>query len=228
MMIRRRWTGEIPGVRQFLELRREGTTWALCEEIRAKVQVLQSHLNAREAMGVPPEQATLLNGARDQAKKALALLDDDIHRRGATVSHMIAAQLHLNRARSLWLRILSPEELNSYLPSTLSLVREHLSSKDPRRIALEGVARTKVDAGHQRSDGELVTIVEAVDAARDVALQERLRAASFARIVGWVITGLFCFVIAIAVLTALWPGAVPLCFNPTDQRITGQPGKENR
>jgi hypothetical protein len=153
----------------------------------------------------------LLAAARAELDSADELLDFEEHHRKPLGSHVTAAQIHLNAARLLWVRsfLSSPQEIKPYLPALLAVVKEHLPSGDERRKSVENVR-------HHNSLGnaDVVRITEAVEAAQAVSLREELRAGSFLRIV-WVVAGfLFVLALSIGALSAAWPRAVPLCFNP--------------
>ncbi|MBT2213517.1 hypothetical protein [Actinomadura sp. NEAU-AAG7] len=208
--------GWIPGARRLDEWERERGSWVLCEEVRAGVHELRAIL-AEPSDGA--NHSELLRGARQALDRAMDVLDPGAHRRNLTASHVTTAQLHLNYARSLWMRTLSPEELRSFLPAMSALVRQHLAVTDEHRIFVERLAREvreAEEAGRPAplTEGRLVTLVDAVDAARQAALREKLRAESFVRIVRWIAVFLFCTVIVIGVLSALWRTEVPLCFTP--------------
>ncbi|MFI0366919.1 hypothetical protein ACH35V_03515 [Actinomadura sp. 1N219] len=215
-----RWTGWIPGAPRLDEWARERGSWVLCEEVRADVHELRAILAApRDEGAQPPENAELLRGAQQALDRAMDVIDPGAHRRNLTASHVTTAQLHLNCARSLWMRTLSPGELQSFLPAMCALVKQHLAPADEHRIFVERLAKESRDAqetGQAASltEGQLVTLVAAVDTARQAALREKLRADSFVRIVRWIAVFLFCTVIAIGVLSALWRTAAPLCFTP--------------
>ncbi|MCX5333475.1 MULTISPECIES: hypothetical protein [unclassified Streptomyces] len=153
----------------------------------------------------------LLAAARAELDSAYKLLDFEEHHRKPLGSHITAAQIHLSAARLLWVRsfLSSPQDIKPYLPSLLAVVKEHLSSGDERRKSVENVLRH-----NSLGDADVVRITEAVEAAQAVSLREELRAGSFVRIV-WVVAGfLFVLALSIGALSAAWPKAVPLCFNP--------------
>jgi hypothetical protein len=176
-------------------------------------------MDAREAEGSTAKTSPLMQGAGYELDRAESVIDFDTHRRGPSGSHVTAAQLHFNTARSLWLHSLSPTELQPYLPGMLSLVREHLAPGDQRRAAVERIAQY-VDRGKGKggrdewANVDLVRLIEAVDAAQEVELLEKLRASSFVRILYWMIASLFLMAGFVAVLTWFREEAVPLCFNP--------------
>ncbi|TMR07364.1 hypothetical protein ETD83_01050 [Actinomadura soli] len=215
-----RWTGWIPGARRLDEWERERGSWVLCEEVRADVHELRALLAAPGDGGTrSPEHAELLRGAREALDRAMDVIDPGTHRRNLTASHVTTAQLHLNCARSLWMRTLTPGEVQSFLPAMCAAVKRHLAPADEHRVFVERLAkelREAQEAGRPEplTEGQLVTLLTAVDTAHQAALREKLRAGSFVRIVRWMAVFLFCAVIGIGVLSALWRTAVPLCFTP--------------
>ncbi|WP_067466443.1 hypothetical protein [Actinomadura macra] len=199
---------------------RERNSWVLCEEIRANARELTCQLDSKAArLRKAGEDERLLEGARGALQSALSVIDFDTHRRGPTASHVTTAQLHLNSARSLWMKTLTPDELRAHLPSMFELVTKHLAATDPRRVAAEKVGGDLDTAAAQGrfdlSAPQLQVIIKGVDAARESALLEKLRAESFARIVRWMAAALFCLAVSIAALSAIWKASVPLCFTPS-------------
>ncbi|QXJ22474.1 hypothetical protein AGRA3207_003477 [Actinomadura graeca] len=209
------------------EWMRERNSWVLCEEIRSSARELTCRLDAASARpGRSGDDVRLLEGARDELRRAENVIDFDKHRRGPTASHVTTAQLHLNSARSLWMKTLTPEELEPYLPSLFMLVKEHLAPADPRRIAAEAIGADLAAAvAEEGAPGltapQLMVLIKAVDAAREAALLEKLRAESFARIVRWMAASLFCLAVSIGTLAAIWKSAVPLCFTPAGGTSAG-------
>lgn len=138
------------------------------------------------------------------------------------------AMSNLDAAEADLLQLASPSYLLGQMPSLLNQVRRHLSPTDPRRRAVERVARRlgfESDApgdGARRTAPEQLdivaeqrsTLVSAVRAASSAALREQLRVRSFTVVV--VITTLVMAGLAIflAVLGLRSPSTVPLCFQP--------------
>jgi hypothetical protein len=182
----------------------------------------------REPAGVSGPDSRLLEGARQELDRARQVIDFEVHRRAPSASHVTTAQMHLETARSLWLRSLSPAELESYLPGMLAIVKEHLAVGDERRLAFERFARdlrvareagTPLDVRH----ADQAVIVGAVSAARQAELRERLKAGSFTMIVRWGAASLLLLAIAVAVLAAIFKSAVPMCFHEEAPQQGGQP-----
>jgi hypothetical protein len=216
-----------PFAARFREWRRERGSWTLCEQLRSNARELESLIEAREASTeVSPEHARLLRSARDELRQAGSVIDFGTHRRSPRASHVTAAQLHINSGLSLWLRTLPAKELEPCLPGMFAIVRRHLSAEDERRTAVERIA-LEVRAAQEASrdiglaPDRLMTIVEALKAAWDAELREKLRAQSFARLVRWITASLTGLAVAVAVISMLWPRAVPLCFNPPAAPVLG-------
>ncbi|MFB4313873.1 hypothetical protein [Actinomadura sp. 21ATH] len=216
-------------MKKYAEWRRERGSWVLCEEIRAQVRELRALLDAEpDGPGTAAGSAELLDGAREELDKARDVIDFDTHRRAASASHVTAAQVHLDTARSLWLRTLAPAEIEARLPDMLAMVKEHLAAEDERRRAVEGLARdmrAARDAGQpfDLRPSQRAALVGAVHAARQAELRERLRAGSFVVIVRWVAAFLLALALTVAVLSAIFKTTVPLCFHPTAPEAGGQP-----
>ncbi|MFA1546429.1 hypothetical protein [Actinomadura chokoriensis] len=172
------------------------------------------------------ERAHLVFHARQALDRARTVVDFNKHRRGPTASHVTTAQMHVNSARTMWLKALPVEDLAPHLPDLFAVIKQHLPAGDTRRIAAEDVARNMEQARQANKDlkpssHELRAVLEAVDAAREASLREKMRAVSFVRIVQWVTVLLFCLAIGIAVVGFIWQSAVPLCFTPTNGSQAG-------
>ncbi|WP_165495187.1 hypothetical protein [Actinomadura roseirufa] len=210
---------------------RERSSWILREEIRANARELTALLDTgRAAAQISAENARLREAARDEVRRAMEVIDYAEHRRSAAASHVTSAQVHVNAAWSLWLKTLSPAEIEPYLPGLFAVVAQHLVPADARRVAVEGIARDlraaqSRDRPFEPSAGQMLAVVKAVDAARAAALAEKLRADSFVRIVRWMAAALSALAVAVAVLAAFWKGAVPLCFtSAAGPAVPGLPG----
>ncbi|GAA2526865.1 hypothetical protein GCM10010423_21230 [Streptomyces levis] len=197
---------------RYREWWRERRSWEISEEGRANICKVRALVEARDAgLSENGDDKKLLAAARVELDLADELLDFERHRRKPLGSHVTAAQIHLSAARLLWVKsfLSSPREIRPYLPSLLAIVKEHLPAGDERRKSVE-----KIRHGESLDDADVVMITEAVEAAQAVSLREKLRAGSFVRIV-WVVAGfLFVLALSIGALSAAWPEAVPLCFNP--------------
>ncbi|MES9606191.1 hypothetical protein [Actinomadura sp. NPDC000929] len=236
-----RWLARMPIASRIHEWNRERTSWVLCEGVHANVRELDAQLNSKSARPRSTEQAQLVSNAFLALEDARRVLDIDEHPRGRSASHVAAAQMYVNSARTMWLRTLPPEELAPHLPDLFAIIKQHLPPDDTRRIAAEKAAWELQQAGsanHAAQDTggrqhwwtatrgtddstpsapALSAVLDAVDAAREASLKERLRAANFARLVWLTALGLFCLACGIAVAGAIWKSAVPLCFTPGNQ-----------
>jgi hypothetical protein len=236
-----RWLSQIPFASRISEWNRERTSWVLCEGVHANVRELNAQLASKDAPPRSAEHAQLVSHASLALDDACRVIDVDKHPRGRTASHVAAAQMHVNSARTMWLRTLPPEELAPHLPDLFAIIKQHLPHDDTRRIAAEKAASelqqacAANDAAHEaagrhhwwtvtRGAGpstpsvpELSAVLDAVDAAREASLKERLRAVNFARLVWLTAFGLFCLACGIAVAGAIWKSAVPLCFTPGNE-----------
>ncbi|MFE1292224.1 hypothetical protein [Streptomyces sp. NPDC058751] len=209
--IRRR----VPG--RYSEWYRERHSWELGEDTLASVRKLRALIGERKrAMQASggPEGQKILGAAEEELECAEKTVTFDVHRRAPFGSHVTVAQIHLNTARLLWLKsfLPSPDEVAPYLPGLLAVVREHLTRDDPRRIATE-IVMEKYARRRLIDETELIAVLEAVEVAHGVALREKLRAGSFVRIVCGVAVFLFVLATMVAVLTAVFPDSVPLCFD---------------
>ncbi|MFJ4840456.1 hypothetical protein [Streptomyces sp. NPDC088746] len=155
------------------------------------------------------EARTMLEAASEELNAADRVLMFEEHRRAPLGSHLASAQIHVNAARLLWIRSfsVSPQEISPYVAGLKAVVSDHLSAGDARRKSVEGLENIA-------SGEDLVRLTEAVEAAQSAAVRERVRAASFVRIVYCVAGCLLVLAVTVAVLTSIWPQAVPMCFNP--------------
>ncbi|MEV0660012.1 hypothetical protein ACIBI3_02945 [Actinomadura luteofluorescens] len=209
--------------------------------MHANVRELDAQLASKDARPQSAEQAQLVSKASLALDNACRVIDVDEHPRGRTASHVAAAQMHVNSARTLWLRTLPPEELAPHLPDLFAIIKQHLPPDDTRRIAAEKAAWELQQASAANNTAheaagrhhwwtvtrgadhstpafpQLSTVLDAVDAAREASLKERLRAVNFARLVWFTAFGLFCLACGIAVAGAVWKSAVPLCFTPGNE-----------
>ncbi|GAA4760676.1 hypothetical protein [Streptomyces sanyensis] len=199
---------------------RERRSWELSEETRASIRKLKTLISVREGLPALTDEArAVLAAAHDELDAAERIVTFNAHHRSPLGSHIMAAHTHLNAAALLWLKsfLASPQEVSPYLPGLRAAVIEHLPVTDTRR---ESVERLRTISTAE----EVIRLTEAVEAAQSVALREKLRAASFVRIVYCVAGFLMMLAVGVAVLTAIWPQAVPLCFDPTQSADpTGPP-----
>ncbi|WP_327748610.1 hypothetical protein [Streptomyces europaeiscabiei] len=195
----------------------ERNSWELNQDALADICTLKSLAEARRQRTppLPTVDQKMLDAADTELQRAEKVLHSGSHRRATLGSHVSAAQIHISAARVALLRSFSsnPAEVIHYLPSLQAVVKEHLPAEDMRRkVALNVTSEDLEDPA--KGTSALFTTLSAVEVAYGRALREKLRAASFARIVLRVAFFLFLLTVGVAFLTIKWPGAVPLCFNP--------------
>ncbi|WP_149262885.1 hypothetical protein [Actinomadura sp. K4S16] len=217
---------------------REKSNWVLCEGVKANILELDAQLPSKASPSQTSEKWRLISNASLALTNARRVINADENPCGRTAAQVDAAQMHVNSARTMWLRTLPPEDIASHLPDLLAIIKQHLPADDTRRIGAEKAAwelEQACSVNHAAVNGpahhhwwtatrnnnhsmqmvpKLSTVLDAVDAAREASLKERLRAVNFARIVWMTALGLSCLAIAIAVAGAIWKSAVPLCFTP--------------
>ncbi|MFD1544536.1 hypothetical protein [Nonomuraea guangzhouensis] len=165
---------------------------------------------------IDPGANELTNGAMQELDMVESILDSNIYRRGSHGSRAIAAQIHFNTARILWLRALPPEKLRPYLPIVLPIIRERLGVIDEGRISIEKIAEKAAEVDSKLTADDLITTVEVVSTAQETAIREEARALNFVRIVRVMTACLSALAIALLLVTSFFPEAVPLCFTPLD------------
>lgn len=197
--------------KRFRERRREPGSWELSEEIRSNVGKVRAFVEARELKTTDAEARYLLNAAKKELLNAENILTFARHHRAHMSSHANAAQIHINAARLLWMKsfVNEPESIGAYLPGLKSVIEEHLPAHDARCKAVKLITEIK-----ENDKWKLVVLTEAVEAAQSEALREKMRAASFVHMVCGVAGFLMALAVGVAVLSAFWPDAVPMCFNP--------------
>ncbi|MGW1376773.1 hypothetical protein ACWD6P_21230 [Streptomyces sp. NPDC002446] len=205
--------------RRSREKKWEKSSWELREVLRAGISELEALL---EAKPLRPDAARLAGDVRralDDAREKLSHAQHPGHLAGA---HLSAAQIHVDGARDLLLRMIEPEEVAPLLPGLVALVREHLPVKDPRRARAEDIWKEV----HKRppTPADVEAILDAVNVARQQALRDRLRVGSFVRIVKYVAVALGVLAVLVGVLGFLYPWVVPLCFTPEAPPVQGGEG----
>lgn len=162
-----------------------------------------------------------LAAARDAARPGRRLRPS----KGALIER---AMSNLDAAEANLLQLAPPSYLVGQMPCLLNQVRRHLSSTDPRRRAVERVARRlgvesdpPSDSGRRtaREQQDIVTeqrsmLVSAVRAASSAALREQLRVRSFTVVVVITTVVMAGLAILLAILGLRSPSTVPLCFQP--------------
>ncbi|MET9898332.1 hypothetical protein [Streptomyces sp. NPDC006446] len=168
--------------------------------------------------GDPEAQPLIKDAALKELDKADAALDQISHDRRISGSNLAVAQAHLDMAHSMMLRLAPLDLVRALSPGLVSVVREHLCVTDLRRSHVEEIEQ-KVDAGESLDARQRELLIDAVGVARQELLRENLRVRSFVGIVYGVFTALTLIAVVVAVLGALFPTVVPLCFGPMDVGI---------
>jgi hypothetical protein len=195
----------------------ERRSWELNQDALADVCTLRALVEARKHREppLPTADVKMLEAADKGLNRAEEILHFGKHRRATLGSHVTAAQVHISSARVALLRSYAsnPEEVTPYLPSLQEVVKEHLPADDARRKAALSVTHDTL-RDSKTGASALFTALSAVEISYGAALREKLRAASFARIVLRVAFGLLVLAVGVVALTIEYDDAVPLCFNP--------------
>lgn len=202
---------------------------ARCIELRGRVQ---------QAGTRSSENAALLRAAEEQIGKCLDTLKRFRFFSGSLIP---IAQSYFDAAFTIYLRT-TPDDIASVIPTILGMVQEILPPGDAHRAVVETISRRvskKIkraegegveksgrsggtgDANSSEGEGgdnrhlnhdERETLLGALEAAQQVRAQNTLRVRSFVRIV--VAVGLFLAIAAtfVALMGAVYPQNVPLCF----------------
>ncbi|MEU1287688.1 hypothetical protein [Kitasatospora sp. NPDC005856] len=168
---------------------------------------LNGRLKLKEEETGAPFQ--LLETAREQLNMCMDALRDVGSFGG---SRTAVAQIHFDAAFILYLRAANVEETAPMIPAILGAVQENLPPDDLRRKAVEEIAEAGV--GSPLSGSERETVLDALNAAHQAAINKSLRIRSFVRIVSTVGFLLALAAMSVATLTLFRPHAVPLCFVP--------------
>lgn len=221
------------GRREVREIfRREKGLWELREGLSSRIGELDALLRAERDRGgaqPDPEREALVARAFEELEKARETLRHS-HRRRQPAAHLAVAQAHYDTAHSLMLRLVPLERIGAMLPGLLAFVREHLTVSDERRVQTEQIALS-VLAGGVLDDAQRQILVDATSVARQAHLKENLRVRSFTQIVYGISTVLAVVVVLVAVVGALAPRMVPLCFEPQGVGVvcaTGSAPAESR
>jgi hypothetical protein len=142
------------------------------------------------------------------------------------------AMSNLDAAEAQLLDIASAEYVLGQMPGLLRDVQCHLTPNDPRRLELERIGRKLgiKDPDHPRLHGaseapcdrtrvideERGQIVTAKRAAGSAALREQVRVRSFRNVLVMSTVLMSLLAIAIAVIGALSPAMIPICFAPEE------------
>ena len=178
-----------------------------------------------------------LAAAREAAEHRGRLRKGDPHersRRARRASLLERAISNLDAAEAHLLNLAPPAYVLGQMPSLLNHVQRHLPPTDPRRKQVERIA-AKLGVGDpddpSRQDHEDLSeeslrrkrdlilqergqIVSAVRGASSAGLREQVRVRSFRNVLVATTVVLWMLVAAVAVVGAVYPTAIPLCFQP--------------
>jgi hypothetical protein len=130
---------------------------------------------------------------------------------------------HLDAAESALLRRSPDDYLRGQVPGLVAHVRAHLPPAHPQRLRVEELAAAYAEARQDATAGGLVepvpaddrdALVEADRVASWAARREHARLRSFRTAVALTASALFLLAVSIAVVSALQPAWMPLCFAP--------------
>jgi hypothetical protein len=124
---------------------------------------------------------------------------------------------NIHAAEADLLRLAPLDYVSGQLSTLHAYVREHLPTRDPRRVRLETIARAAGRDTLEESDRGAV--VAAAREANAEARREVTRVRSFRNVLLVTALVLTLAAIAVAVLGVVDPNAVPLCFNPDDKVV---------
>src|SRR5262245_20762236 len=109
--------------RRCLEKKWEVGSWELREVLRASIHELEALLATEPAQ---PAKAELADEVRKELDEAREMLSHAHHPGHLVGSHLSVAQIHVDGARDLLLRMIEPEEVAPLLPGLVATIREHL------------------------------------------------------------------------------------------------------
>lgn len=142
------------------------------------------------------------------------------------------AMSNLDAAEADMLQLASADYVLGQMPNILNHVQRHLRAGDPRRTEVEWLAerlspdRAKDASQETLQDREALrkaevkasrhSIVSTYRGASSAALREQTRVRSFRNVIVVTTVGMTLVAIALTVIGALRPTAIPLCFAPED------------
>ena len=123
---------------------------------------------------------------------------------------VLRAAANLDAAEAAVLRLMPAGFVESQLPNLLTRVRFALPSDDPRRVAVEDISR-RAGSKPLRAHDQAV-LVSALHATNSALRRQLITVRSFRNVV-WATTAIVAAIaVALAVLGALAPDALPICF----------------
>jgi len=205
----------------------ELTTRAWREEALSRADEIETL--SKWICDLEPEERGICNAAADEhlanaiadhvhAVRTAARSGGPLMRNGARLGRVAA---HLHAAEADLLRRAPSAFVSGEVPSLEAHVRRHLPVDDPRRVRMEAIARKITDrigtnkGGNAELDPEdRETIIAVVRAASSAAEREQQRIRSFRTIVAVATVVLAVIATLVALLGALQPRLLPLCFQP--------------
>lgn len=126
-----------------------------------------------------------------------------------------AAEINLNAAEVLVARYMDDAEVWAHIPRLLSQVEKCFHPGDPRRtLAIRGLAPPPEPLPTLRAE-QRGLYLQTLRSVNDIAQQQLIRVRSFRNKVGlWTII-LLVIAVSLAVLGAISPKSIEVCFNPT-------------
>jgi hypothetical protein len=199
---------------------------ALCDEVLARSQT-------PETLRFAGAIAVHLEAVREAAKAPRFHLWNPWRRgcyRDAAMRER--AMSNLGAAEAEFLKIATGQYILGQIPSLLEHVRSHLVASDPRRLEFERIAKllgvTDADGLNDPKNDDPATQIEVLAlvelkreriaaitrAASSAALREQVRLRNFRDVVVGTTIVMWILVIGLAILGAIAPALIPLCFAP--------------
>ncbi|MEA2311811.1 MAG: hypothetical protein QOE28_1779 [Solirubrobacteraceae bacterium] len=151
-----------------------------------------------------------LDTARDAARRPADMPLRSRVRASIAGSDLARVATNLDAAEADLLRLAPPSYVKGQTPSLLAHVRQHLPAHDPRRQALEEIARGRSELDASQHD----VLVAVTRAASSEARREVARVRSFRNVLLVTALVLLLLVGGLAVVGIAAPDAIPLCFTP--------------
>lgn len=154
------------------------------------------------------------------AKRQLEMCRESLETFTRSASSVAVAQIHFDAAFILYLRAADLNETAPIMPAILGTVRDNLPPGDLRRKAVENIAEEVSGRMGGASDlppllpAERETVLDTLAAANQSRIDKSLRVRSFVRIVSIVALLLTIVAASVAIMGAVRPDSVPLCFVP--------------
>ena len=198
-----------------------------------RAEELESLAEWSRAAGDDDATAT---GLRTALKQHLQAARDAAHVKGSRWKDgalLERAISNLDAAEADLLQLAKADYVLGQMPSIINHVQRHLKPGDPRRTEIEWLAerlgpdRSKVappdDASQRKLEARRAEVVEhrhaivsAYRGASSAALREQTRVRSFRNVVVLTTVGMAVVAIALVLIGAFKPTAIPLCFAPED------------